>query len=41
MNENLAKTEDENNFFDAKISEMNTILTLKQGECTYTEKEIQ
>jgi hypothetical protein len=37
LNENLAKVEDENNYLDSHISELNTVQTLVSAEAGNTE----
>lgn len=38
LNETLAKTEDENNYLDAHISELNSVNSIATADCANLEK---
>ena len=41
LNENLTKIEDENNYLDGHITELNSVQSMATSECSLAEKEGQ
>lgn len=41
LNENLTKIEDENNYLDGQITELNSVQSMSTAECSLAEKEAQ